>query len=224
MSIPDPNEVVPIQARTSRTGPNSHIKHHDPSADRYLLQLPLEAAPRHVPPAAAAADHLHVVAGNVPDVARLDHCLELAERIVEEIVLHHPQDAGACLRRIQDPLRAGEFVAQRLLGVDVPALVEHLEDALFVQRDRQEAFHRVDLNSARRQLCHGRERGRIGPVCLALLAALGVRIDERDHLDVGVPHVAAHVEVVDPAQAGERGADGPVVRNECHRCRLLSAP
>ena len=61
---------------------------------------------------------------------------------------------------------------------------------------------------------------RVGPVGLALGAPLLARVDERDHLDVGVVEVRAHVEVVDAAEADERGAHRSVVRREAHCVRV----
>ena len=170
-------------------------------------------------PPLPAADHLHVVAGDLADLARLGDGLELAQRLVEQVVLHHPQDPVVRLRRVQHPLRLAQVIAHRLLHVDVPAVAEQLGHAVGVQRDRQQDLDRVDLEAAGRQLGGGRERARARPVRLALRAAFLARIDERDDLDVGVAGIRADVQVVDPAQADERGPHRAVVGHERHRNR-----
>ena len=71
----------------------------------------------------------------------------------------------------------------------MPAVVEQLDHAVLVERDRQQRLDRVDLEAARRELGDRRERRRVGPVGLALRAALLVGIDERDDLDVVVVDV-----------------------------------
>ena len=48
------------------------VEHEDAAAALHLLELPLVAAHRHVPAAAAAADHLQVVAADVAELAGLD--------------------------------------------------------------------------------------------------------------------------------------------------------
>ncbi len=122
--------------------------------------------------------------------------------------------------RVDHALRVGQVVAHGLLEVHVPAVAEQLDDTLGVQRDRQQSFDRVDLEPARGELRHGRERLRVRPVGLALGAAFGARVDERDDLDVGVVEVRAHVEVVDAAQADEGGADRAVEGHEAHAVRV----
>src|SRR5260370_578394 len=97
--------------------------------------------------------------------------------------------------------RVGEVSADRLLQVDMPAVAEHLDDTVSLQLDRQQRFDRVDLDATGRQLGRGREGLGGRPVRLALVPALGDWVNERDDLDVGGADVAAHVEVVDAAQA-----------------------
>src|SRR5204863_1663454 len=43
------------------------VEHEDPAPLAHLLELPFVAAHRHVPPTAAARDHLQVVANDVTD-------------------------------------------------------------------------------------------------------------------------------------------------------------
>ena len=59
-----------------------------------------------------------------------------------------------------------------------------------------------------------------GQSCCRCAAALVARVDQRDHLDVGVVDVGAYVQVVDASEADERGAHRPLVRRE----RQLPAP
>ena len=93
---------------------------------------------------------------------------------------------------------------------------EQLDDALDVERDRQQRLDRVDLDTARGEVGDGRERRGLRPVALALLAPLLARVDERDDLDVGVVEVRADVQVVDAAEPDEGRADRAVVRGEGH--------
>jgi len=141
---------------------------------------------------------------------------EMLQRLVEEVVLHHAQDPVVAHRGVDHPLRARHVVRHRLLEVHVPARVEQLDHAVLVQRDRQQRLHRVHLEAARGELGRRRERGCVGPVGLPLRATVGVGIDERDHVDVVVAHVAAHVQVVDPAEPHACGAHRTVVRLEAH--------
>src|SRR5262249_56547031 len=152
--IADPGANLPDRAEqpdSRRELVPAVVEHHDAATALHLLHLPFEAAPRHVPAAVSGSDHLHVVADGLADLAGLGHGLELAEWLVEEVVVHHPQDPVAGLRRIQHPLRVQQVVAHRLLQVDVPAEAKHLHDAISVQRDRQQDLDRVDLQAARRQ-------------------------------------------------------------------------
>ncbi|HTS99967.1 MAG TPA: hypothetical protein VMI33_25480 [Streptosporangiaceae bacterium] len=158
-----------------------------------------------------------MVADDLPDLARLGHRLEPVQRLVEQVVVHHAQHPVAGPGRGQHPLRLGQVVAHRLLQVDVPAVAEHLGHALGVQHDRQQDLGRVHLDAAGRQLGGGRERARAWPVGLTLRPPFLARVDERDDLDVGVAEIAADVQVVDPAEADERGPHRPVVCHEAHR-------
>ena len=220
----------PTHARTSLIGPKSQSAVaslcHPSSNTRiprpllHLLDLPLVAARRNVPTAAAAAHHLHVVAAHRAELAGLDRLLELPQRLVEEVVLHHPEHPVVGFGGVDHPLRVGEVVAHRLLQVDVPAVAEELDHAVDVQRDRQERLDRVDFESARCELGGRRERAGVGPVGLALRAPFFARIDERDDLDVGVVDVGAHVQVVDAPEPDERGAYRAVVGSEAHSARV----
>ncbi len=99
----------------------------------------------------------------------------------------------------------------------MPAVAEHLGHAVGVQHDRQQDLGRVNLDAAGRQFGGGRECARARPVGLTLRPPFLARVDERDDLDVGVAEITADVQVVDPAEADERGPHWPVVRHEAHR-------
>ncbi len=196
------------------------VEHQDATTVLHLLELPVVAAHRHIPTAAAAPDHLHVVSADGTDLARLDGCLQLPQRFVEEVVLHHPQHPIVRLRGVDHPLRLGEVVAHGLLQVDVPAVAEQFDHAVDVQRNRQQGFDRVDLYIARRELRGRRERARVRPIALPFGAAFLARVDQRDHLHVGIVVVRAHVEVVDAAEPDEGRAHGTVVGSEAHGVRV----
>jgi len=109
--------------------PPAVVEHEDPVAARHLVETPAPRADRHVPAAAGAADHLHVVATHVAELARLDDALQLLQWFVEHVVLHHPQHATVALRGGDHCVGFVERVAHRLLEVHVPPGVEHLDDA-----------------------------------------------------------------------------------------------
>ena len=94
--------------------------------------------------------------------------------------------------------------------------VSRIDDTLGVQRRGEQCLDRVDLESAGREVGDRRERLRVGPIARTLGASLLARVHQRDHLDIGVVAVRAHVEVVDPAEADERGAHRAVERSEVH--------
>ena len=160
-----------------------------------------------------------MVARDLADLSGLDDCLEPAQRLVEQVILHDTQHRAGGARHGQHALSARDVVAHRLLKVDVPPLIENFDDAVRVQGNRKQALDGIDLELAGGQLRYRWERGRLWPVGLPLRAAFRARVHQCDHLDVGVSRVGAHIQVVDPAQADERGADRAVVWGEGHHGR-----
>src|SRR5580704_10060831 len=67
------------------------VEYEDAAAALHLLKLPTVTARGYVPAAAAAAHHLHVVAVHVSEQPGFNRLLELSQRLVEQIVLHHAQ-------------------------------------------------------------------------------------------------------------------------------------
>ncbi len=193
------------------------VEDQDPPAPLHLLELPLVAARRHVPPAPAAGHHLHVVAAHLADLARLDDLLEPAQRLVEQVVLHHPQLPVVGPGGLEHAAGAGQVVAHGLLQIDVPPVAEQFDDAVGVQRYREQRLHGVDLEPAGRQVGHRREGLGLRPIGLTLGAPLRAGIDERHHLDVGIVEIGADVEVIDAAEPDESGANRAVVGTERHR-------
>src|SRR5665213_211658 len=56
-----------------------------------LLESPLVRIAGDVPAAASARHHLHVIATDRPKITRIDGLFQLDQRLVEEVVLHHPE-------------------------------------------------------------------------------------------------------------------------------------
>ena len=148
-----------------------------------------------------------MIAAHLADLARFHDCLELLQWLVEQIVLHHPQPQVVGSGRVKHSLGACQVVTHRLLQVDMPAVAEKLDHPVGVKWRWQQGFDRIDLEATRREFGGGREHLGVGPVPLALGAALFARVDERDYLDVGIAHVGAHIEVVNaprPTNAARR--------------------
>ena len=151
MAMPGTTSVPPTQARTSLIGPKSQsavASLCQPSSNTripaalHLLELPLVAARRARPSRRGRCHHLHVVAAHLAERARLDRFLELPQRLVEEVVLHHAQHPVVRVGGVEHPLRVGEVVAHRLLQVDVPAVAEELDDAVGVQAESAATLRR----------------------------------------------------------------------------------
>ena len=70
------------------------------------------------------------------------------ERFVEDVVLHHAQQAVVVLGGLEHLLGTGEVVAHGLLQVDVPAVAEELDDAFGVDGGRDECLDGVHLEPA----------------------------------------------------------------------------
>src|ERR1700686_2697949 len=108
ISMPSIPSVPPLPYRTEEPQGGGQlvpavVKHEDAPALPHLLELPLVAAAGDVPPAPSAGHHLHVVAAHVADGAGLDHFLEPDQRLVEDVVLHDPQEAvvgPGCLQHL----------------------------------------------------------------------------------------------------------------------------
>ena len=58
-----------------------------------------------------------------------------------------------------------------------------------MERNRQQRFDRIDLEAAGRQLGRRGEGPGLGPVGLTLRPAFLARVDQGDHLDIGIVEV-----------------------------------
>ena len=110
-----------------------------------------------------------------------------------------------------------EFAAHRLLQVEVPAVAEHLADALDMERNRQQDLDCIDRQTARGEFgCRGKCL-RLGPFCLSLGTTLWIGINERHHLDIGIVSVRSDVQVIDATETDDGSPDRPVIGNERHK-------
>lgn len=123
----------------------SVVEDKDSAAALHLLELPLVAARRYVPAAAAAANHLHVISAHLADRARLDELFELPQGLVEQIVLHHPQQPTVGSGCVKHALRACHIVAHRFLQVDIPTVAEQVHHPLSVKWRGQQNFDGANL-------------------------------------------------------------------------------
>ena len=85
----------------------------------------------------------------------------------------------------------------------MPALGQTGHHDLFVACRRHEQLHGVDVDPARDEFIDRGEGAHPGPVGGSLGAALVTGVDDRDDLGVGVVHVRANVELVDPTEPDE---------------------
>ena len=188
----------------------------------HLLELPLVAAHRDVPTAPAAGHHLEVVADDVADGRRPRpspsasaaarrtgsspsraargrwRAAASSMRCASGNVLH----IGFCRLTCQ-PWPSSSITPSTCNGIGSSASTASTSSPLA-------ASSATDANVR----ASGQSRCALG-------ASLLARVDERDDLDVGVVAVRAHVEVVDAAEADERGAHRTVVGGEGHEAVLL---
>jgi len=79
-----------------------------------------------------------VVAADQAEHTRLDHRFQLLQRLIKQVVLHHPELKTSPLSFVGHALRAREVIGKGLLQIDVPALRQTGHDDLLVERRRQQ--------------------------------------------------------------------------------------
>jgi hypothetical protein len=78
----------------------------------------------------------------------LHDLLQAPQRLVEDVVLHNPQNTAIVPDCLEHQACARQVTAHRLLKVDMPAAAEHLHNQVGVERDGQQSLDAIQLDPA----------------------------------------------------------------------------
>jgi len=93
----------------------SVVEQERPSTVARLLESPLVRIAGNLPAPSTARHHLHVVAADQAEHTRLDHRFQLLQRLIKQVVLHHPELKTSPLSFVGHALRAREVIGKGLL-------------------------------------------------------------------------------------------------------------
>ncbi len=196
----------------------------DPADVLSLLELPQPRLERHVPAALAGGDHLHVEPRRFPDLAGLHDAAQHAQRLVEDVVLHHPQHATGVRRGPDHLVGLGEIRGHGLLQVHMEAGPEGGAGDLAMEGRGDQQLH--DVHVVGEELREIRIAARLRELGPAGGDLRFVPVAQGDHLHLGEAAVGGDVEVVDATEAHDPDSCRSIRRDQggVHRPDPIRVP